>query len=303
MPQLTGVSFELSEMLAISVHASKVPEHARRALHVGQRLSRVKGRGIDLDEVRVYQPGDDVRYIDWKVTARKRTPHTKVFRVERERPTLLVVDQTPTMFFGSKLRLKSVAAAEIATRIAWQTIAMKDRVGGCVIGTQETQVFKPKRNSRTVALFFDAIRNANNALVNSSLDESHNRQRQSPWLLLSQRVRRIAKANHRIVLISDFLTLTSDALTRLAMLSRPNSVQFFMVFDEMEHHLPPANTYSVTDGTSQMLFDSSNTANCSIYSARFEARVDKLQSFCRTHQIGFKRFSTSESFEKRRLDE
>ena len=78
MPQLTGVSFELSEMLAISVHASKVPEHARRALHVGQRLSRVKGRGIDLDEVRVYQPGDDVRYIDWKVTARKRTPHTKV---------------------------------------------------------------------------------------------------------------------------------------------------------------------------------------------------------------------------------
>ena len=301
MTQLTGVGFELSEMLAISVHASKVPEHARRALHIGQRLSRVKGRGIDLDEVRIYQPGDDVRYIDWKITARKRTPHTKVFRVERERPTLLIVDQTPTMFFGSKLRLKSVAAAEIATRIAWQTIAMKDRVGGLVIGTQETQVFKPKRSSRTVALFFDGIRNANNALVNSSPDKNHDWE--SQWLLLSQRVRRIARANHRVVLISDFLTLTSNALTRLAMSSRSNSVQFFMVFDEMEHHLPPANTYSVTDGTGQMYFDSGNTANCSIYSARFEARVDKLQSFCRTHQIGFKKFSTSESLEERRLDE
>ena len=100
----------------------------------GRHASRLRGRGLNFEELRDYLPGDDIRTIDWRVTARKNKPHTKVFREERERPTLIVVDQTQNMFFGSRLRLKSVAAAEVAARIAWQNLNAGDRVGGIVIG-------------------------------------------------------------------------------------------------------------------------------------------------------------------------
>ena len=76
----------------------------RQRRHAGLRLSKQKGRGVDFAEVRQYQPGDDIRSIDWRVTARKNTPHTKVFREERERPALLFVDQSQHMFFGSQRR-------------------------------------------------------------------------------------------------------------------------------------------------------------------------------------------------------
>ena len=107
----------------------------RQPLHsalAGRHATRIRGRGLDFDELRAYQPGDDVRSIDWKVTARTRKPHTRVYTDERERRVLLVVDQRLAMFFGTRVQMKSVTAAELAALLAWHVVDAGDRVGAVV---------------------------------------------------------------------------------------------------------------------------------------------------------------------------
>ena len=161
----------------------------------------MRGRGVDLDEVRLYQAGDDVRNIDWKVTARKEKPHTKIFREERERPTMLVVDQRRSMFFGSKVRLKSVAAAEVAARIAWQTLNARDRVGGVVIAENSLNILKPIRSKLNVVRLLNAVVDANNQL-NAKARQSDSSE--STWHAVLMNLRRATPVGHRIVFISDF---------------------------------------------------------------------------------------------------
>ena len=88
------------------------------AHQAGGYRSAFRGRGIDFEEVRVYQPGDDIRIMDWRVTARTGEPHTKVYREERERPVLFLVDQGASMMFGTQVAFKSVIAARIAALLA-----------------------------------------------------------------------------------------------------------------------------------------------------------------------------------------
>ena len=82
----------------------------------------LRGRGFDFEEIRRYLPGDDIRSIDWRVTARTGKPHLRVFTEERDRPVILVVDQRRSMFFGSRRALKSVVAAETAALAAWEDV-------------------------------------------------------------------------------------------------------------------------------------------------------------------------------------
>ncbi len=95
----------------------------------GNRQSRFRGRGIDFQESRNYQPGDDIRTMDWRVTARTGRPHTKVFQEERERPIIIVIDCNPSMFFGTRVAFKAVIAARLAALIAWAAIRNGDRIG------------------------------------------------------------------------------------------------------------------------------------------------------------------------------
>jgi uncharacterized protein (DUF58 family) len=111
----------------LSLKASRIA--ARQS---GNYLSRFKGRGMEFDEARQYQPGDDVRTLDWRVTARTGKPHTKLFREERERAVLAWVDMRPTMFFATRGAFKSVIAARAAALIAWSTNQQGDRLGSLV---------------------------------------------------------------------------------------------------------------------------------------------------------------------------
>ena len=125
---------------------SFLPRHAIQSLLSGRHRSRLRGRGLDFDEVRNYVAGDDVRNIDWKVTARVGVPHSKVFTEERERPVLLIVDQSSSMFFGSRRYLKSVVAAHVTSLAAWRTLEVGDRLGGIVFNDQDLEYVPPKRD-------------------------------------------------------------------------------------------------------------------------------------------------------------
>lgn len=291
---IAGAYVSLDQLLALS-GPLKGSRRQKRGLsrQSGEFLARTRGQGIDLDEIRLYQAGDDVRSIDWKVTARKQKPHTKIFREERERPTLVVLDQTSTMFFGSKVRLKSVAATEIAARVAWQTLALRDRVGGIVLRDNRIDVVKPYRSGRNVAKFLRYATDANNSL---SISRIHPEEAaQETWDLLPLQLKRIARVNHRIFLISDFCTPTLKIIQQIFALQRHNQMEVTLVFDELERTLPPANTYNVTDGRTRISFDSFNLRNRDQYRHRFDNRVEEIRTECRKMGIPFHLLNTQES--------
>ncbi|MFT5361599.1 MAG: hypothetical protein ACI9IN_001348, partial [Porticoccaceae bacterium] len=123
---------DVTDMLRLRYGARELtgfPKIQARQMLAGGHKSRFRGRGMDFDQVRLYQPGDDVRTIDWRVTARTQTPHTKIFSEERERPILVITDLRGPMFFGSQ-QLKSIIACEISAALAWAGLSANDRAGG-----------------------------------------------------------------------------------------------------------------------------------------------------------------------------
>ncbi|MBY0274525.1 DUF58 domain-containing protein, partial [Candidatus Binatia bacterium] len=131
-----GIVASVAELVALRSDAARLDASPRgrvRTLHAGAYASAFRGRGMEFDETRAYQPGDDVRAIDWRVTARTGRVHTKLFHEERERPVLLLVDQRMHMRFGTRDAFKSVVAARAAATVAWAARDQGDRVGGLIV--------------------------------------------------------------------------------------------------------------------------------------------------------------------------
>ena len=294
MAQLTGAYVSINDLVSLTAAYGKVRRRKRKARKLaGDRFSRQRGRGVDFEEVRLYQPGDDVRNIDWNVTARKNEPHTKVFTEEREKPTLVVVDQTATMFFGSKLRLKSVVAAEIAARLAWVTLAQHDRVGGVVFGEDGIKTTKPLRNSRSVVKLLRDVAIANQALSVTKLQQV----KEQLWESMITHLQCAAPHHHRIIVISDFKNISQDAIQELMHRGRHNELQVFHVYDELETNLPPANQYTVTSTSNTIEFDSTGNTTKREYSRRYEVRVDRLKTYCVQNLVAFESLSTTENLD------
>ena len=147
---------------------SFLPRQPIHSLLAGQKTSRMRGRGINFEEIRNYLPGDDIRNIDWKVTARMRKPHTRVYTEERDRPTLLVVDQRINMFFGSKRAMKSVVAAEAAALGAWRVVGVGDRVGAVIFNDTEIESIRPHRSNKTVLNILGSLVRMNQMLTTNT---------------------------------------------------------------------------------------------------------------------------------------
>ena len=166
----------------------------------GRHASRLRGRGLNFEEMRNYLPGDDVRSIDWKATARTGTPHVRVFTEERDRPALLVVDQRMSMFFGTVLNLKSVTAAEAAAVAAFRILDVGDRVGGIVFDDDRQVEFPPRRSARAVHALLEATAEMNAAL------HADRRVDPAPGSLnrVLESVARLAHHDHLVLIYSDF---------------------------------------------------------------------------------------------------
>ena len=292
-PLHRGAYVDLDYLLSLRFRTAPERRSRRQVArhHGGARTSKLRGRGIDFSEVRLYQAGDDIRSIDWRVTARKNKPHTKVFREERERPSLIVVDQTQSMFFGSRVRLKSVAAAEIGALAGWHALAADDRVGGVVLGNSDVVVHKPHRSARHFARFLADVAQCNRALARPT----EGGYLQGLALLDGlEQVVRLAHTNHRIFVVSDFAGAPDDLRPLLARLARHNQVIGAQVFDPLERTLPPPGQYTVTDGPSRVQFHSGDKALRRAYEAHFDARVNRLAQDCLTLGIQYQAIATDE---------
>ncbi len=223
---------------------SFLPRQPVHSLLAGRHASKLRGRGFDFDEIRAYQQGDDVRLIDWKVTARTRKPHTRVYSEERERPGLLVVDQRINMFFGTRVRMKSVAAAEAAAIAAWRLVANGDRVGAVIFDDTELVEVRPGRSPVHVRRLLAEIV-AKNGRLRADLDVEANAAMLERAL---ETAARLARHDHIVVVASDFDGANDEAQRSLAATARHNDVIGLLVHDPSARSLTATDSLRVTDG-------------------------------------------------------
>ena len=162
-----GVYTDLKTLVALQYKArgfSFLPRQPVHSILAGKKASRLRGRGLNFEELRNYLPGDDLRTMDWKASMRSGSPYVRVYTEERDRPAFLVVDQRASMFFGSRLKMKSVVAAEIASVGAWRALNQGDRVGAVVFNDTECSVIRPLRSKGTVLRILNEIVRMNKAL-------------------------------------------------------------------------------------------------------------------------------------------
>ena len=156
---------ELMRLRFVSSGFSFLPRQPVHSVLSGRHASRLRGRGLNFEELRNYLPGDDTRNIDWRVTARTREPHVRVYTEEKDRITWLLVDQRQTMFFGSRWKMKSVVAAEAAAIACWRVLAQGDRIGAVVVSDQDLDVIPPHRSQERVARILERVVHRNGALL------------------------------------------------------------------------------------------------------------------------------------------
>lgn len=298
--QSKGASISLQQLL-VQRYAAKTLEylsHTRSIAGIsGLHLSKMRGRGIDFEEFRPYQAGDDIRLIDWRVTARTSKPVTKVFREERERPIILAIDQTHNMYFGSQIAFKSVIAAQAAAVFCWLAIDNGDRVGGLVFSDSRSSLVRPKRSRRSAMHLLNQV-----YLYNQCLQEVTAAEHQSPLAAdfrpglahaLGQ-IRRITKPGSTLYVISDFTTLDEKALQYLNQLSRHNNVICCFVYDALEETLPVPGIYSITDGNRKGALNTHSNKARIRYRDQFKQRMERLELELDRRQIRLIKMRTNQ---------
>lgn len=269
-----GAYADLNELIALRFPARQLHlARKNRALSVlaGPNKSNFRGRGIDFEEVRSYQPGDDIRGIDWRVTARTGSAHTKLFREERERPLLVVVDQRSGMFFGSSYCFKSVLAAQLASLVAWSALDAGDRVGGLVFNGNNHREIRPRRSRKTVLALLSQVADYNSELPLEATagDDS--------FADMLANLRRIARPGSSLFLISDFRgALAEHAREHLFQLAQHTEITAIACSDPMESELPRAGNYAVTNGQERSELNTADGRLRSAYRDRFRTQRELL---------------------------
>ena len=203
-----------------------------RSILGGKHASKLRGRGLDFEEVRNYVAGDDIRNIDWKVTARTQKTHSRVFSEEKEKPALILVDQSKSMFFGSQRRTKSVVAAELAALAAFRIQKEGDRVGGVVFADDGLDIVFPKRDKRNILRFLEKIVARNRNLQNTQAVNFDIAQKE-----VFQKIRNIVTHDFLVIVISDFHRYSPNVIKNLTYISQHNDVVLFKVYDPMEREI------------------------------------------------------------------
>ena len=212
----------------------RLPLRRSMAPRAGQFLSRARGRGLEFDESRAYQPGDDIRLMDWRVTARTNEAHTRVLREERERPVMVVLDQQPGMLFGSRRQLKLTLAARMAALLGWLAVHHGDRIGGLITGAQSQHVLRPRGGRSGVMRWIHALSSQTGAAAS---------QRAAPLSAELDSLRRVARPGSEIWVLSDYWQLDSTLVDAVGRLCQHQEVILCPVHDPLEALPPPQGRY------------------------------------------------------------
>jgi uncharacterized protein (DUF58 family) len=278
-----GVYADLTELLKMEFKArgfSFLPRQPVHSILAGRHASRLRGRGLNFEEIRRYLPGDDIRNMDWRVTARTRSPHVRVYTEERDRPCLLVVDQRLGMFFGTRRCMKSVAAAEAAALAAWRVFHAGDRVGAIVFNDTEVTEIAPHRSRQRVMQILQAIITKNHEL-RSSPDRTGN-----PGMLNTALTRavRLAKHDFLVCIIAGGGGADEETVRLSTQIAAHNDVIVAFVYDPMEVDLPSGSRLIFADGELQMEVDGRDTRLREGFNREFQERLEWMRHITRQRQ-------------------
>jgi uncharacterized protein (DUF58 family) len=259
------------------------------SLQTGAYVSRFRGRGMEFDESRPYQPGDDPRSIDWRVTARSSQAYTKLFREERERPVLIAVDLRSTMHFATRGCFKSVNASRAAALIAWAAHHRGDRLGGLIFGDTMHRELKPRLGRRSALRFIHELAEHRDWQPASGDEVMAN-----PFLQAMSALRRVARPGSLVVVISDFQGFDRGAQSYLSSVARHSEVLAVFLNDPIERELPPPGRYRLVSADDEIAIDTRAAPARRDYEKAFNERLHELERFCQTYHVHLMPMSTDD---------
>lgn len=261
-------------------HALGLAAHHRvNSALVGLYASVFRGQGMDYEETREYREGDDIRNMDWRVTARTGRAHTKVFQEERERPVLVVLDAGPTLYFGTRRRLKSVAAGQMAAAIAWAAVRRGDRIGGFFFAPGRHRELRPAGGRRGAMRLIQG-------LVDWLQPERHPTGEPEKLSSALERVRHTVRPGSLVIIVSDFFGLDEHCNRHLSRLRQHSDVIGCQVVDEAEYGLP-AGRYPITDGEQSTILDTARGPARRRYEAMGRSHLEAPRELFLRHNCGW----------------
>jgi len=261
------------------------------SLQTGAYVSHFRGRGMEFDESRPYQPGDDPRNIDWRVTARSTQAYTKLFREERERPVLVVVDLRNNMHFATQGSFKSVIASRAAALISWAAQHRGDRLGGLIFGDSTHRELKPKLGRQAALRYVHELVNHPDWQRSA---EGPAKDEEPPLTRAMAMLRRVARPGSLVVVISDFVGFSRAAQAYLTGVARHNEVLAIFISDPLEHELPPPGRYRLVSNDVELAIDTYARTARRDYEHAFKERQHSLEKFCQRYGIHLMSISTEE---------
>jgi len=283
-----GIHLSASELIALKprCNALSLPMHRPSVSALaGAYRSRFRGRGVDFVESRNYLPGDDIRNMDWRVTARTGKPHTKIFQEERERPVLIVVDASSSLYFGTRKRLKSVAAGHLAAAIAWAAVRRGDRIGAFMFAPGKHRELRPAGGRRGAMRVIQGLV--------EWLDPETASEGQEPLSVSLERVRHAVRPGSLILIISDFFNLDEQSHRHLSRLRQHNDVIGCQVMDPAEQSLP-AGRFPISDGELSAMLDTHQQKSRQRYDLMSIEHADMPRRMFQRHKCGWMVLKTTD---------
>lgn len=287
-----GIHPSSDELIQLRLPARDLPLHSRQtaqsALAGGYRSS-FRGRGMDYLESRAYQSGDDVRNMDWRITARSGRAHVKVYHEERERPVVVVIDFGPGMFFATHGAFKSIIAARAAALIAWAAVENGDRIGALLYNGKHHEL-RPTGGQRSALRLIRALVSAADPTGRSMVTAEHGNALNAALL----RLHRVARPGSLVFIFSDFYNTDANSKQHLQQLRRHNDVVACQILDRLELAPPAAGRYPVQYGEQQGILDTRSAVRGQVWADHFAARRHALDVLLQQCAVPLLRLTTGD---------
>jgi uncharacterized protein (DUF58 family) len=262
-----------------------------RSVITGAHASRFRGRGMDFLESRTYQPGDDIRSMDWRVTARTGLAHVKLYQEERERPVVVMIDLGPGMFFATRGAFKSVIAARAAALIGWAAILNGDRIGALLFNGGHHEI-RPLGGQRGVLRLIRELVRATDPGQAMAAPATDNGTSHLNEALL--RLRRVARPGSLVFILSDFYAINDDTRRHMQDLRQHNDIVACQIVDALELEPPPAGRYAISDGVHSGLLDTRTAARRRAYTEYFASHHRAVRDLMRLSAVHLHRLATND---------
>lgn len=269
-----GLSVSLDELIKMRRYVNYVkPQAAKKtsSLLAGDVKSAFKGRGLEFEEIRGYAFGDDVRDMDWRVTARRNEPYIKVFQEERDREIYVLLDFSASMVFGTKKELKSVFAAKTAALIGWVALENRDRFGCIIYDGDQSYVFKAKSGVKNLLAILNTIAKMSVKILQNPHEGNFGKA-----LKITEKT---IKNQGNIFILSDFSNFDNNIKNALFALSQKGELYMLAVSDELEINPPKKGEYMAEYAGQQLVFNTYSADFIENYKAYFENKRHNIREF------------------------